>query len=387
MGTTILKTGLAGAAALTLMATTAEAGGFGRGEADTDLLYQEGSGAIHVKGVYVAPRRGYATVDGKTSNDDSHLDNYFVPSIGVMARMSDNLACAGTYTQPFGASSTYGPDAQAADILHSGSGNATLEAGFRTREYGLTCSVGLDLEKGRFSFLGGIFHQSFDYKEVSKYGTLRLADDSEIGYRLGAAYEIPEIALRADILYRSQIDHKGSGSFTISADGAGIFGAPEGYQLAASGWGSLPQSVKVGLQSGIAPGWVAFGAVKWTDWSVLPALNYTIAGLGALEKNFNFRDGWTITGGIGHTFTDTVSGAVSVTWDRGVGTGADILTDTWTLGLGTAIKSGPGEFRIGGAVTYLTSGSQVYGPSLADYDATVGGDFAYGASISYLLKF
>src|SRR5690606_18970943 len=114
----------------------------------------------------------------------------------------------------------------------------------------------------------------------------------------------------------------------------------------------------------------------WTDWSVLPTLNYTINGLGPFsnqQKNFRFRDGWTITSGVGHSFTDDISGAVSVTWDRGVGAGADIMTDTWTVGLGAAIKKGPGEFRVGGAVSYLTSGSQTQRADLADFNATVGG--------------
>jgi len=393
MITAIFRTGLLTAVTLAAAAGTAGAGGFGRGEADTDILYEDGTAAFRAKTTFVAPQRGYETINGAAATDGKTLDSYFVPSLGVMARMSDNLACAGTYTQPFGASVEYGAQAQAADAAASATGNATVEAKFRTHEYGLTCAVRTELERGRVTFLGGVFVQSFDYTEVSRLGTLRLKDDSELGYRLGAAYEIPDIALRAEMMYRSQVSHDGDGGFTVSGAGAPVLSAitgtvvPAGLELPAVGAGTLPQSLELSLQSGIAPGWLAFGSVKWTDWSVLPTLDYTITGLGPLSKNFRFRDGWTVTGGVGHTFTDTISGAVSLTWDRGVGTGADIMTDSWTVGLGTGIKAGPGEFRVGGAVSYLTSGSQQAGATLADYNATVGSDVAYGANVSYLLKF
>ena len=389
----IFRTGMTAAVALAAVAGAAEAGGFSRGEADTDILYEDGNAVLRAKTTFVAPQRGYDTINGLATTDRDHTNNYVVPSLGIMARMSDNLACAGTYTQPFGASTSYGPDAQTADAAASMTGNATLAADFKTHEYGLTCALRTDIETGRISFLGGVFLQSFDYKEVTRLGTLRLKDDSELGYRLGAAYEIPDIALRAELMYRSQVKHDGNGGFTVSAAGAPVLslvtGLPiaAGLDLPATGWGTLPQSLEFSLQSGIAPGWLAFGSVKWTDWSALPQLNYTITGLGPMVKSFRFRDGWTVTGGVGHTFTDTVSGAVSLTWDRGVGTGADIMTDTWTLGIGTGIKAGPGEFRIGGAVSYLTSGSQIAGPGFADYRATVDGDFAYGANLSYQVKF
>jgi len=389
---TLFKNGLLAAVALAALAGAAQAGGFSRGEADTDILYEDGTTAFRAKTTFVAPQRGYDTIEGSATSDGDYTDNFFVPSLAGKVRFSDSFSCAGTYTQPFGASSRYGADAQAADAATSMIGNYTTEAEFKTNEYGLTCAVNFALEKGRAYFIGGLFLQSFEYTEKTRLGTLQLEDESELGYRLGAAYEIPEIALRAELMYRSQVDHKGDGRFTLSQDGSTVLTGglmPAGTPFDASGAGSLPQSLEFSLQTGIAPGWLAFGSVKWTDWSVLPSLNYNITNIGDLKKNFRFRDGWTISGGIGHSFTDDVSGAVSLTWDRGVGTGADIMTDSWTVGVGTAIKTGPGELRLGGAVSYLTSGSQKYDASgdFADYNATVGNDFAYGANVSYLVKF
>ncbi len=71
--------------------------------------------------------------------------------------------------------------------------------------------------------LGGVFTQSFDYTESKDFGTLNLEDSAAFGYRLGAAYEIKEYALRAELMYRSQVDHDASGLFTLeSATLAGV---------------------------------------------------------------------------------------------------------------------------------------------------------------------
>ena len=135
--------------------------------------------------------------------------------------------------------------------------------------------------------------------------------------------------------------------------------------------------------------------MKWTDWSVLQTLNYTITGPapigGPKLKEFYFRDGWTVSAGVGHAFNETVSGAVTLAWDRGVSTTEDHLTDTWTLGAGVGVKDAlGGELRFGGAVSYLTGGSvnidvPAPGPG-ADFASTTKGDIAYAAQASYKVK-
>ncbi|WP_230171340.1 outer membrane protein transport protein [Rhizobium sp. CECT 9324] len=384
-------------------AGAAQAGGFARGDADTDIIYEDGTAVFRGGYTYVMPDRDYDTVNGVAGTDGAHTENYGVPSFAAKFRISDNFSCALTYTQPYGADSTYGTQAQAADraadvagggILGiAGTSNAVRSAEFDTNEYGGTCAVNFAAGKGDLYFIGGVFSQSFDYKEVKDFGTLEMSDSSEFGYRLGAAYEIKEYALRAEVMYRSQIDHNADGTFlNASPLLQGALGIPIGAYRSARGYGSLPQSLELNLQSGIAPGWLVFGSVKWTDWSVLQSLNYTIDGIargGVLipqTKDFFWRDGWTISGGVGHTFTDTVSGALSLTWDRGVDTGADIMSDTWTVGAGTLVKAGPGVLRLGGAVSYLTSGEQTVADG-ADFNATADGDWAYAVTASYKIAF
>ena len=374
----------------TMLATSAVAGGFLRGTADTDILYEDGPAALRTGLVYVVPSRDYDTIRGEEAHDKTFSDQYSVPFGSVKIRLFDALSCAGTYTRPFGASTFYGPQAQLADLISTR--NATSASEFRSDEFGATCDAHVAAGPGNIHFLGGLFVQDFDYEERTTLGTLRLTDNSATGYRLGAAYDIPEYAFRAQVLFRSQIDHEADGEFELSALGSGFakqltgLTFPAGTPLPTTGAGSLPKSLKVSLQSGIAPGWLAYGSVEWMDWSVLPSLNYYIEGLGPQQKNFNFRDGWTVQGGIGHSFTEKLSGTVNLTWDRGVSTGADIMSDTWTLGLGAQIKAGPGAIRLGGGLTYLTAGSQQLARG-ASFDAESDGDWAVGLTTSYLLKF
>ena len=414
MANHLMKTTALGLIAACAFVGGAQAGGFSRGEADTDILYEDGTIAGRGGVVYVMPDRAFDTIRGASATDDAYSDNYAIPSFAAKFRISENFSCAFTYAEPFGAASSYGTEAQAADraadvtaaasatgfgrlpLVPSIGGNAVIESGFDTTELGATCAVNISAGPGQLYFIGGGFSQSFDYTEVKDYGTLNLEDSSAFGYRFGAAYEIKEYALRAELMYRSAVDHSAEGTFTSGQPLTNIpalFGGPIalGSVYDSTGTGTLPQSLELNLQSGIAPGWLAFASVKWTDWSVLQTLNYSIEGLAAgstvnQQKNFFWRDGWTITGGIGHQINEKVSGALSLTWDRGVGTGADIFTDTWTLGAGAQIKHGPGVLRIGAAASYLTSGEQSTADG-ADFNATADGDWAYALSANYRISF
>ncbi len=390
MATNLMKKTLLCLLSAGAFASAAHAGGFSRGEADTDILYEDGTVVIRSGATWVSPQREFETTGGVANDDGVFSENYWIPSIAMKVKLHDRLACAFTYTQPFGADSNYGPDAQVAALLNGN--NPYGYKGFDTNEYAATCDVNFEAGRGVFHVLGGGFIQDFSYTahNVSnsynsllpsalrnRGGTLELDDSGSYGYRLGAAYEIKEYALRVQLMYRSQIDHEtDSGSYSLDA-------FP--IEREASGYGSLPQSLKLSVQTGVAPGWLVYGSVKWTDWSVLDALNYNIAGTN-YQDVYNWRDGWTIQAGVAHAFTEKVAGTINVTWDKGVGTGADIMTDTWTVAAGAAIKAGPGELRFGAGISYMTEGSQSVAQG-ATYNATADGDWAYAVSGSYRISF
>ena len=376
------------AAIVTVTATgSALAGGFSRGEANTDILFDDGTVIGQGSLVFVSPQRKFDTINGKAGTDGRYTEDFWIPELALKARISDNFGCALTYTQPFGGAVSYGKQAQAQQAALTGA-SSTYSKSFYSNEYGATCDLKFDAGPGQFHVLGGGFLQDFHYTAYSSLGTLKLDDDQALGYRIGVAYDIPQYAMRAELMYRSEVKHDPNGSFAPTALGAnpavlGKYGITK--VVSAYGSGTLPQSLKLSLQSGIAPDWLVYGSVEWTDWSVLQTLDYHI---GPLPQNdpYYWKDGWTVQGGVGHKFNETVSGTLNLTWDKGVGTGADIQTDTWTVGAGAEIKAGPGAFQLGGAISYLTSGSQTAALSKS-YNATSDGSWAYAVAASYKIKF
>lgn len=404
----------------------AGAGGFNRGTANLDGLYGTGNFGIYSGVTYVSPGRSYETasglvVDGAVGpppirpfaqTDLEFAGDYYVPYASVGGRLMGNLSCVGSYSQPYGADSEY-----TGDIRYH-----IAEQTLSSNEYGLTCGYGFDLAKGRLSVIGGVFYETIEFGQARNFetafgpmvvqGNSRIDIESEAwGYRFGIGYEIPEIALKAQLMYRSQTNHDASGRYTntpftqlaVLANNAvpGTFTAGQvgNFALATGGLagstsattsGSLPQSVELSLQSGIAPDWLAFGTIKWTDWSVLQQLQLVegINGTTFSTSRFFFNDGWTVTGGVAHRFNEMVAGSLSLTWDKGVTSGWDTLTDTWTVGAGVSFD--PNEnmnFRLGGAAIYFTDGVKSQTASAVDYTATSPSEWGFAFMASGSLKF
>lgn len=388
-----LTKALLGATVLTIVAASAaQAGGFNRGTADTDILFEEGNAAARAGVTVVTPNRGKDTFNGQRASGFEN-PTYVIPSVAAKYKVNDAFSCALTYTTPFGGHSDYtkfringvlvGFDPTTAATT------ASSEQEFLAHEFGSTCSYGFDAGKGRFSLLGGLFYQSLDFEQWVGGPTRPFKfslTDGQVGYRVGAAYEIKEIALRAQIMYRSGTDIDASGDVSLTANGASL--GP------ATGWGKFPQSFEAKVQSGIAPGWLAYGSVKWTDWSVMDVITYHTP-LNPVDQTLNFfwRDGWTVTGGVAHAFTESFAGTASVTWDRGVGTGHDISTDTWTFGIGGSYKPNSNvEIRGGLGLLYLAAGSQNFIQVAPGVDApapnlyTAKSDIGYAGNLSIAIK-
>jgi long-chain fatty acid transport protein len=379
---------LAGMGMGCLISLPASAGGFSRGDANTDILFEPGRFNAEASLVYVSPDRGYSSLMGQSVSEGAYSDSFVIPNLSVAGRAGDHLTCALTYTQPFGASATYSQADQNAEYTTAAANgdpfpNPTSKMKFYADEYGATCDIHMDAGQGGLHLIGGLFWETFDYREDTWIGSVHLKDDGGLGYRVGLAYDIPEYALRVQALYRSAVDHSADGQYTPSA-----LGIENGITdvLPAHGSGTLPQSLKISAQTGVAPGWLVYGSATWTDWSALSKFSYDVTGLGTSNKVFNYQDGYSLQLGAGHEFNDKLSGTVNVTWDKGVGSGADIATDTWTLGVGGQYKSDIGTFKAGAALSYLTAGSQRVSDG-ATYDATANGDWAVAVGLSYAIAF
>lgn len=322
-----------------------------------------------------------------SKTDSPYAKDFGVGGLALGFRVNESVNCALTYAQPFGADGSYREDAQNAEYatatMSGIDANPTSAMSFSSKEYAATCGYGVHAGVGKLTFIGGLFYETFEYHEDTWIGSVALKDSGKVGFRLGAAYEIPEYAMRFEVLYRSAVDHNGSGPFTASELGESL-GFPSG--LPSHGTGTMPQSLLLSAQSGIAPDWLAYGSIKWTDWSVLPHFAYTVDGLGTSNKVFNYQDGYAVRVGIGHQITKALAASVELGWDKGVGSGADLASDTWTLGLGLQYATAAGTFAVGASVNCFTPASQSASKG-ATYDAKADTNWGTTVGVTYTLAF
>ena len=350
----------------------AQAGGFSRGTADTDILYEDSNFNLRAGATIVVPSRKFTVNPAPGNVGTSYTNTYVVPSGAIKLNVTDDLRCAATFSQPYGGSVSYAaPQA-----------SGKLDENFTINEAGVTCGYKFDLAKGRAWVLGGVYQEMFDYSRLN-FRTAATRFDlglsgTATGFRVGVAYEIPEIALRAQLMYRAASNYGADGTIAVKLLNGTVVGGP----FLATGEGNLPQSLELKLRSGIAPDWLAFGSVKWTDWSVTRELIVRVPALGAVQTNQYFwKDGWTVTAGIGHKFSDEFSGGASVTWDSSVKTGYDLSSSTLTFGAGGTLKDKlGGELSFGGGITYLSKASETKYGAL---NTAVGAGWAYALSASY----
>lgn len=401
------------------------AGGLERGGYNIDLLFDPSSVAVEAATTYVAPQRelknvtdvdttsaafpgngsgpgfGGGDLNGlSNSADDS--ESYWTTRLGIKGGV-ENADCMFDYSQPWGAHLKPGRNWAGA--------NQNIETKVNSRNYALTCSYRFDVGPGQLRLIGGGFYQEvYGFKErlvqdltglapLSGVGRLDLEGEGW-GWRAGVAYEIPEYALRASLVYNSEVkldDITGTLNLTqVPAPVGGIV-------LPVFGSQAMPDTLELKVQSGIAPDWLAFGSVKWTDWSQLQRVGFRCNNPGvpllcgpntlATSLDLGYRDGWTVSGGIGHKFNDQWSGAVSLTWDRGTSQGFGTQTDTWTLGTGVSYSPNKNvEFRLAGVLGLLTSGSSgevvIDGePAGDDVHFDFGNDLVAAVSTSVKVKF
>lgn len=412
----ILKSALI-LAATSAVALPAMAGGLERGGYNIDLLFDDSDYAIDSSATFVAPQRkaknvtgdfantaamgGPIAIPGSFANSADDSANFWSKRVGLRARFTESLDCMVDYSEPWGAHLNPGAGWQGA--------GANIETDVWSRNYAGTCRVKFDLGKGDLSIIGGGFYQEIGgFKERLYFSGTALEvgrldmEGNGWGWRAGLAYEIPEIAFRTSLVYNSAVDHDLEGSLqTPPFTGRGT--------IPVYGEISMPDTLELKVQSGIAQDWLAFGSVKWTDWSQLQVVPFcATAGKGVLAcapgtsaslnaLNLFYRDGWTISGGVGHKINDQWSVGGTLTWDRGVSTGMSALTDTWTVGAAVTYKPVENiEVRLAGAVGILTSGESVASMACpgnpgvqcgdgATYD--FGTDFVAGISTGIKVRF
>ncbi|TPW29850.1 outer membrane protein transport protein [Pararhizobium mangrovi] len=388
----------------------AHAGGLEREGYDIDLLFDSSPFAFETRETYVSPHRvlkhvhsvdGTAPATGDATSARESKD-YVTSRIGMKFAFGEPIDCLFQYSQPWGAHVAPGNDwAGATSNIETELESDSLEA---------TCSYAFDLGPGRFRAIGGVVGEKLSgFKEkrvflplptgpVATVGRLDMNADGH-AWRAGVAYEIPDIALRASLVYTSQVD-------LDDIDGSLVVGKGTPFETRYSGFASaaMPRTLALKLRSGIAPGWLAYGSLEWADWSVLQSIPFCAKGAGEDECTMSsrskltsldlyYRDGWTVSGGVGHAITKRLTTAAGLTWDRGVSNGYGSSTDSWTVDAALVVT--PDErwrVTLAGAAGVMTGGrsnalyeddGQLLDPVSYDFDA----DFVGALSLSAALRF
>ena len=255
---------------------------------------QSGSGAD------LAPLGTPGVIEGRTGD---MFDPQWTLSGAVKADLAPGLSFALVVDQPYGAATTYPGGASPVAELYDG----TLA---RLDTWEATGIAAWDLT-GAIKVYAGLRAQWLEARAeipfIAGYA-VDGAGDWGVGYLAGVAYARPEIALRAALTYSSAIRH-GLATEETSAVGA---------QSSTTGI-STPQSVSLEIQSGVAPRTLAFGSVRWVEWSdfdIAPPLYGALVGEALVDYS---GDWWTWTAGLARQLTDALAASVSLSYEPSIG--------------------------------------------------------------------
>lgn len=230
----------------------------------------------------------------------------------------------------------------------------------------------------------------------------RIPEETAWGWLAGMAYQIPEIALKASVTYRSEIDYDANFDETIPTLGAlSLLGQNPATIASAQGTTALttPQSVNLDFQTGIMADTVAFANVRWVDWTNFSIRPYkfgmianAIGPLVGQPNGFNLveysDDQWSANVGVGRKVNDKWAGNVSVGWDSGAGNPVSTLGPTegyWNAGVGLQYSPAPNYFVAGGVKYFWLGDAKAQTGSQAGTSGYVA-DFSDNNAIAYGLK-
>lgn len=226
-------------------------------------------------------------------------------------------------------------------------------------------------EKNNWQVYGGPVLQKLEgevhlrgtaYNSTQGYDGI-FAQSNGYGWMAGLAYSKPEIALKAALTYRSDIDHD-----TVAYESMPATGKSGSYDMTIT----TPKSVNVDFQTGLNPTTLLTAKLRWVPWSdfsIKPPL-YNATTKKAVGADFKplypnglnlidySEDGWAAEVGLGKKLSNQWAVSGSVGWDSGAGDPTTTLGPVeghWNVGLGAKYNVTP-EVAVSAGVKYLMFG-------------------------------
>ena len=347
-----MKKLITAAVGLAMAAGTAQAAGVERSSQSVGILFEKGRYAEFSAGFVSPSVSGTLTPPGLASGDMAK--SYTNLSFGYKQELGENTDIAFIVDQPIGADVFY--------PLGTGYPLSGTSATINSIAY-----TGLLRYRfpSNFSVYGGIRIQQVSGEASLPFAayTLTTGQETDFGYVLGVAYEKPEIALRVALTYNSEITHK----FENVLEN-GTASAPFST--------TVPQSVNLEFQSGVAPDTLVFGNIRWVEWTafdISPAIY--VAGFGGPLSDYA-NDGITYNLGIGRRFNDQLSGAITFGYEPSSGdiTGNLGPTDGYkSVGLGLSYTRDNVKVTVGVRYVKIGDATTTLGANFTDNHAVAAG--------------
>lgn len=341
--------------AIALIATAsasapAFAGGIERRGDMSQILFEEGKNYLEFSVAAVDPDVSGVARPGIPGGPTGDIqDRYQNFALGYKYDFNDRLSLAFVIDEPVGADVTY----QGPSFFGGGAFFGTSNASVESVQY-----TGMAKYKAteRFSVYGGLRYVGLSggltVLSPTTGGplgpplyTLNVDKEFQLGYLIGAAYEIPDIALRVALTYDSKTEH----------DFRDNTGAP--FEV------ELPQSVTLHAQSGIAKDTLVFGSVRWREWSkfqVAPADFFSFATGAPVPTAIAFEtdDIYTYRLGIGRRINENWSGAFVLGYEEQIGNRVGNLKGTdGYISYTVAVTHEMEAWEVTGALSYIDLGS------------------------------
>ena len=284
------------------------------------------------------------------------FESYATLGFAYKADIGDRFSYALIFDQPWGVDTLYPDDPFS---IYSGT-DANLSSNQLT---GILAYDATD----RFKVYAGLRAEQISADAAIPFVggyTVETDTQTNFGYMVGAAYQIPEIAFRLGVTYYSAIKHEMD---TVE------FGAIDGQTDI-----ETPQSVNIEFQSGVAEDTLVFGSIRWVDWSefAISPPNYPLGTLVDYDKDWT-----TYTLGVGRQFTETWGGFAQVTYEPGNDT---VLTTLGPVdgrtGLGLGATYTQGNMKVTAGVSYTWLG-EAQNPLATQYED--GSALGVGVRVGY----
>ncbi len=367
------KTALLATACLLAAPLAAQAGGLEKSGQPVTLLFEKGNVVNFEMGYGIPTVTG---VDSFGNRSDDSAEDFLRVGGGVKKDFNEKWSGAFIIDEPYGADLFYAPPGFAfggtyADF-HSVAATALARYKFNKS---FSLHGGLRVAK----FGGDASTTGAAYGPVSGY-TFQGKDDYGAGWVVGAAYEKPEMALRVALTYASEIKFK--------LDSHEVFpSAVGGMVVDGTTPISMPASVNLDFQTGIAPKTLLVGSVRWINyngWEVpAPGLESNF-GIPLASKDYNL---WTYKLGVGRQFTKHWAGLAQVVYEPSVNKVLGPLNPTdgaFGLGLGGSYTTDKGIKIAGGAEYRWLGDSDIKGPFAS---ASFTDNYALGLGLSVTAPF